>query len=388
MKIGFVSDKDPYKDKKSWSGTIYKLREAIEKAGYEVIWIKYDKDFNSLLSKIKTRLLTWYIKFSKKKVIGACYLGFFCKYFATKIERQGIYKKCDCLFFAGPSGGQIGLYLKKKIPYIYLADASYHLMENYYWFNLSPYFAKRAEEEEELATQQAWINIRSSQWAADGALKYCNASKESLYILEFGANIEDKDIIPTRPYNKGRLNIIFSGTEWHRKGGDIAIETTRILRENGYDAIIHIIGIKELPTKYVGINYIKNIGFLDKNNKKDYQKYIELWKSVHLLILPTRAECSAIVFSEAAAFGVPVFTYNTGGTGNYVIDGQNGYKMELSQGPQDFANKIESCIAKGELAQLSTGARDLYNEVLSWNIWSIKFRAIIEENKSTLPNII
>ena len=85
MKIGFVSDKDPYKDKKSWSGTIYKLREAIEKAGYEVIWIKYDKDFNSLLSKIKTRLLTWYIKFSKKKVIGACYLGFFCKYFATKI---------------------------------------------------------------------------------------------------------------------------------------------------------------------------------------------------------------------------------------------------------------------------------------------------------------
>ena len=62
--------------------------------------------------------------------------------------------------------------------------------------------------------------------------------------------------------------------------------------------------------------------------------------------------------------------------------------MELSQGPQDFANKIESCIAKGELAQLSTGARDLYNEVLSWNIWSIKFRAIIEENKSTLPNII
>lgn len=387
MKIGFVSDRDPYKDKKSWSGTTYKLREAIERAGYEIVWIKYDKEFNSLVPKIQQKLLAWYIKFSKRKIVGACYLGFFCKYFATTIEHQGLYNKCDCLFFAGPSGGQIALYLKKKIPYIYLADASYHLMENYYWFNLNSFFAKRAKEEEELATQHAWINIRSSQWAADGAVKYCNASKDNLYVLEFGANIDDKDIILTRPYHSGRLNIIFSGTEWDRKGGDIAIETTKILRSKGFDVVINIMGIKDLPTKYIGTDYIHNIGFLDKNKEDDYKKYIEIWKSSHLLILPTRAECAGIVFSEAAAFGVPVFTYNTGGIGNYVIDGKNGYKIELSQGPQDFANKIESCIANGELALLSTGARELYDETLSWNIWSKRFRTIIEENKSTLPNI-
>lgn len=387
MKIGFVSDKDPYKDKKSWSGTTYKLREAIEKAGYEIIWVKYDKDLNNLISKIKTKLLTWYIQISKKKVIGACYLGFFCKYFATQIEREGIYKQCDCLFFAGPSGGQIALYLKKKIPYIYLADANYHLMEDYYWFNLSSFFAKKAKAAEELATQQAWINIRSSQWAADGAMKYCNASKENLYVLEFGANIDDKDVIQTKPYHCGKLNIIFSGTEWYRKGGEIAVETTKILRDKGYEAVINIMGIKELPTEYTGLNYINNVGFLDKNDKNDYQKYIEIWKSAHLLILPTRAECAGIVFSEAAAFGVPVFTYNTGGIGNYVLDGKNGYKIELSQGAQDYSNIIESCIVNGEMAQLSKGARELYTSSLSWDIWSKKFRTIIEKNKSTLSNI-
>jgi glycosyltransferase involved in cell wall biosynthesis len=387
MKIGFVSDRDPYKDKKSWSGTTYKLREAIERAGNEIIWIKYDKDFNCFIPKIQQKLLAWYIKLSKKKVIGACYLGFYCKYFAATIERQGVYDKCDCLFFAGPSGGQIALYLKKKIPYIYLADANYHLMENYYWFNLSSFFAQRAKKEEELATQQAWINIRSSQWAADGAVKYCNAPKDNLYVLEFGANIDDNDIILTKPYHSGRLNIIFSGTDWDRKGGDIAIETTKILREKGYDAVINIMGIKELPTKYAEVDYINNIGFLDKNDENDYQKYIEIWKSAHLFILPTRAECAGIVFSEAAAYGVPVFTYNTGGIGNYVIDGKNGYKMELSQGPQDFANIIESCIVNGEIAQLSSCARELYNETLSWNVWSKKFRAIIEENQSALSKI-
>lgn len=41
QKIGFVADVDPFHDKKAWSGTIYKLCEAIQLAGYDVIWIPY-----------------------------------------------------------------------------------------------------------------------------------------------------------------------------------------------------------------------------------------------------------------------------------------------------------------------------------------------------------
>ena len=38
--IGYVSKSDPMSDRKAWSGTIYKMREAIERAGFIVIWIK------------------------------------------------------------------------------------------------------------------------------------------------------------------------------------------------------------------------------------------------------------------------------------------------------------------------------------------------------------
>ena len=39
--IGYVSLSDPYHDRAAWSGTTYKLRESIEKAGFKVIWIPY-----------------------------------------------------------------------------------------------------------------------------------------------------------------------------------------------------------------------------------------------------------------------------------------------------------------------------------------------------------
>ena len=387
MKIGFVSDINPYTDKTSWSGTVYKLRESIEKTGHEVVWVKFDKKLDDFHSRIRLQLLTWYMKYSHKNVIGTCYLDFFCRYFAKTMEKDGTYKTCDCLFFAGPSGGQIALYLRKKIPYIYLADANYHLMENYYWFNLSPYFARKAKKEEELATQQAWINIRSSQWAADGAIRDCHADKSRVFVLEFGPNVDQQDITIVPAYTSGPLNLIFSGTDWVRKGGQTAVETTQTLRNMGYDAVLHIVGIKELPKQYQNLAYIKNVGFLNKTDPTDYKKYVNMWKKAHLLLLPTRAECSAIVYSEAAAYGIPVFTYNTGGTGNYVIDGLNGYKLDLSEDATAFAHKIKACIEEKEMENLARGAQEIYKRALSWERWSERFKTIIESKKHEISAI-
>ena len=47
--IGFVSMDDPFHNRVAWSGTVYKLREAIEMAGFEVKWIPYNTHFKSKL---------------------------------------------------------------------------------------------------------------------------------------------------------------------------------------------------------------------------------------------------------------------------------------------------------------------------------------------------
>ena len=38
-KIGFISPTDPNSDQRFWSGTHYRVCEAIKKAGFEVVWI-------------------------------------------------------------------------------------------------------------------------------------------------------------------------------------------------------------------------------------------------------------------------------------------------------------------------------------------------------------
>ena len=78
------------------------------------------------------------------------------------------------------------------------------------------------------------------------------------------------------------------GIDWQRKGGDIAIETCRILNNQGIKSMIHIIGPVEVPESCKNIPYIEFIGFLNKNNQCDYERIIQYMSSSDILLLPTK----------------------------------------------------------------------------------------------------
>lgn len=171
---------------------------------------------------------------------------------------------------------------------------------------------------------------------------------------------------------------MFSGVDWERKGGEIAVDTVVQLNKAGIRATLHVAGIRELPQKHRDNPYVNNIGFLNKNIPEQYDRYVRLWQQTDILLLPTRAECSAIVYCEAAAYGIPVFTTDTGGISNYVENGVNGYRLPLSGTGADFAGKIRECIRMQELPGMSENARKLYKRKLSWSAWSSHFARIIE----------
>lgn len=261
-------------------------------------------------------------------------------------------------------------YRKFNKPIIYYTDANFKIMVDYYWYNLPKWIIQQGNETERLGIQNSYINIRASKWAADSVVNDYNGNPNRNYVIEFGANIEDKDIFHIKPYTKGTLNILFSGVDWTRKGAKIAIDTVRLLNERGITSKLLLVGLTDIPRQYINLPYIENIGFLNKNYPDQYQKYIDTIKRSHIFLLPTRAECAGIVFSESSAYGLPIFTYNTGGIGNYVIDGVNGYKLPLTADGNDFANTIITCIKNNELEKLSHGGIKLFNEKLNWNAWA------------------
>lgn len=370
MKIGYISPVNPFYDKKEWSGTFYNVYHALQKAGYEVEWIGYKN--NTIYQNI---LRTLYKVYHLGKVKTA-YWEKIGQLKANSIKKDlGQY---DLIFV--PAQSEIVACLKTETPIVYYSDATIPLMVNYYWFNFSKKVIELSEETERKALNNSAIKMFSSKWAANSAIKFYKQSMESVKVLPFGANLPNEKINSNYSYQKGKvLNILFSGVDWGRKGGKIAVETVKKLIGDGYNAKLFICGVKNLDKKIAENDFIVNLGFLDKNDPEELDKYVSVWKKTDLFLLPTRAECAGIVFSEAAAFGVPVITTDTGGISDYVKNDFNGYRLKLSDNQDVYASKIESLIDNNKLNELSTGALEMYKHKISWEAWVKKFNEIVKE---------
>lgn len=370
--IGYIHESDPFHDRKAWSGTIFKIREAIENAGFNVIWIP------CRIPVIKDLLFKSYIKLRYGKTAITTHNPYVYKELAKSIDKALI-EKCDYIFF--PGGVQLSIFLNFRKPIIYYSDATIHILLDYYFHNQPKAIITEAEKYEALGIKRADLCIMSSDWAINSVIHDYHYPKEKTKVLEFGPNLDIKDLHNQYKTPSNQLNILLSGVDYVRKGGAIAIETTKLLRNKGINAVLTIVGMKNIPKEKQKLSFVKIVGFLNKNIEKDYNEYINIWRNSHILLLPTQAECSAIVYCEAAAFGIPVFTYETGGVSNYVLDRISGRCLVRSSSATNFANAIIEALNNNKLKEYSEGQLQLYHSKLNWEIWSQRFKNIMSEQK-------
>lgn len=303
VKIGFINLNSPL-DRKASSGTTFQMCQALKRIGADIVWLQPKHNFFYKLVNLffKVLAVSTHTKILRDHTIPL-----------AKIESKSLKKrdieKCDILFapFASTS-----LYaLKTGKPIIYLSDATFAVMVDYYFKGLVSWNVKQANKIEQTALLKATHAIYASQWAYNSAIQDYNADKSRIHVIEFGANIDEQNIIPHQFSYKGRLDLLFLGVDWIRKGGDIAVEATRYLNDNGIPTTLHIVGIPNLNNDIANLPYVKNYGFLNKNNPDDYNQLVSIIQQSHCLLLPTTAECAGIVFCESSANGIPIFTYNT-----------------------------------------------------------------------------
>lgn len=368
--IGYVSVANPFEDRKAWSGTIFKIREGLENAGYNVVWIPIKLGFLYRFANILSRFI--YGKGPREH-------GNFLTWIRAVSTSWELIGTCDNLFFPGDC--QITKYRKVDKPIIYYSDATFKQMIGYYWKDLSGLLLREGDRNERIANDNSTIIIKSSHWAINSVVTDYQQKTSKCHVLEFGANIDERDIVKTDIYHGGPVNILFSGVEWERKGADIAIDTVKELNRKGVEAKLFLVGIKEenIPEKYKNISCVDYIGFLNKNIPEQYQKLITIMGRCNLFLLPTKAECAGIVLCEASAFGLPIFTFDTGGIGNYVIDGMNGYKLTMDADANAFATKIKEAIETNELLKLREGCLNFYEEKLNWKAWANNFKKLMND---------
>lgn len=373
LKVGFISPVDPFSNRKGWSGTYYSTRVALENIGCKVTWISYKNE--GFLLKISSFL---YKLLYGRGSTNHFRLNSFLK--ARTIDKN--LDDFDFIFVPGQSEVIAGL--KTSTPIIYYTDATVPLMNNYYWFGYSNRGIREAIKVEKKASHKTLLNIYASSWAKESAIKEYGISENRAIVLPFGAGLDKSDlaserVLTTKEKRKNSINIIFSGVDWKRKGGDIAVKTVEKLNRDGYKAKLYICGIKNLDINIKKEPYVSYIGFLNKEIPEQYKKYVETYRNSDILLLPTRAECAGIVFNEASAFGIPSLTTNTGGIADYVKNGINGERLPLGANYEEYAKKIEEWIDNDYLGLLSKGARKVYEETNSWEAWGKTFEGLINK---------
>lgn len=374
LQIGFLSEFDPM-DRKASSGTNFKCAEELSRLG-TLFWIPCKK---TLFGKISGRISFLINKFLKKN------------YFVRMTKRGA------SLCFSIPHTAELNKYdviiaffcssvlskIETSTPVVYLSDATFPVLIDYYpaYSNISKKHKSQILNMEKCAYSKAAKLVLASDWAASGA-KILGVNQDKIEVIEYGANLDNEDIEKSQnasaKISRENVNCLFLGVDWKRKGGQIAVEAVNWLNRNGVKAKLNIVGCN--PTNDVANNpNIDNLGFLNKNIPADYNKLIETISTSDILLLPTKAECAGIVFAESSAYGLPIFTYDTGGVPNYVINGINGYRLPMGASGDEFGKRIKETLSKQELSNLAEGGKRLYEEKLNWTCWRNRMEIIIKD---------
>lgn len=374
MKIGFAARYDPT-DKKTWSGTSYYTLQQLKKYGEVEI-------FQYKLPKLLQEWLTTQKSFNQKlfkKQTAVEFLKAYAKYFSKQLTNNLKKRPVDILFVSASS--QLIAYIKTDIPIIYMTDATFQQLQGYYPYfsNLASYNTRQGIELDKYAFQKACHCMLASDWNKNSAVNDYGIGANKISVVPCGANL---DIIPSadeiNQKATGSCNLLFLGVEWDRKGGDIALKAFHQLKQKGVNTSLYIIGCVP-PYDVTGDEGVTVIPFLDKNKEEDFQQLHKIFLQTDFLLLPTRAECAGVVFSEASAYGIPSITTDTGGVTTYIKEGINGYKLPIKAKGEEYADQIIKVMDDPNgITALKQSSRTYYEKQLAWELWGRRFDEIAQ----------
>jgi glycosyltransferase involved in cell wall biosynthesis len=118
---------------------------------------------------------------------------------------------------------------------------------------------------------------------------------------------------------------------------------------------------------------------------EDGKKLIhKLISNAHFLILPTRADCSPIVFAEFNSYGIPCLTTKVGGIPTLIKDGVNGKLFSLDATPDEYSEYILSLFK--DYNRYKTLARNSYQEYKNRLNWEVSSKKLFELLKQVIKN--
>lgn len=255
-----------------------------------------------------------------------------------------------------------------NMPYLHVTDATPAFLRDVYGWAVP----KTADACEARVVSQAAQTVYSSEIMAARAAANLGLATPRVTSVPFGINLETSPgRCPEKP-PLTPLNLLFVGLDWVRKGGDIAVATLNELRCMGYNARLTIVGRK--PQMDLSHPAIEFVGFLDKNKPAQAAKLAKLYTQSHVMLLPSRGDCTPMVVGEAMAHGTPVLATDTGGVSTLL--GDTGILMAPFTSPHGWALAVLA-LCDDDYALQSRDSYERAHQVLTWDHWADRIADIL-----------
>jgi glycosyltransferase involved in cell wall biosynthesis len=235
---------------------------------------------------------------------------------------------------------------------------------------------------ERAALERVALAVYSSEWAARTAVESYGLSEDRLAIVPMGANMADPGAV-ARERDPGVCRLLLVGRGWERKGVDLAIATTELLRERGVPAVLDVVG-STVPSGVEVPPFVTVHGALEKDDPGAAKRLADLYQRATFFVLPTRADCNPVVLAEAQAHGVPVVTSDVGGNLAMVLPNRSGYALPLA----GFAARATEVMAAAwsseeRYAELRRQARAFFEETINWGSAVANLLTVLEQRGLT-----
>ena len=376
LKVAYLSPRDP-RSKLSWSGTMFYMNESMmQNVGEVYVLGPYDPPVITFILKVYRKIL----KFLFRKNFNFAYSSLLTFSAARFFDRQ--IKSCNPDVIVAVSSTPFTSKLRTSLPIIIIDDINFSQLLNYYdnYSNLPDRSIKIGHELTSKAYKKSAAVVFSSEWSKKSTIDVYDIPEEKIHVISFGANL-DKIADRSEALHKkisGEVKLLFIGVDWYRKGGYIAFEALKDLNSQNIPVTLTVCGC--VPPDKFRHDKMKIIPFLNKNNPEDFTQLFKIYLETHFLIIPTRADCTPIVFCEANSFGVPVVTTDTGGVSAVIEDGINGILHQVDDDGFKYAETIKYYYnnpkAYNELVQNS---RNTFENRLNWISWGHSIKKLSEK---------
>ena len=387
LRLGILSNGDP-DSVRTWSGVPYSVKQALTPWFEEVVylpsptvpWLTLSKAINHRVHRLlKRRFIAEWLTSNAKHHAKSIR--------AAVRDAAAAGRPIDALLAVGVDQ-QIAHLDDLDVPIIHHSDATFRGIAEYYstFSDLWKFGFRQGDEINRRALENADLSIYPARWSSDSAVRDYGIAPEKVMTVPYGSNVLDP---PTRKEvldyaRRDRCRLLWVGVEWERKGGQLTYDAMVELNRRGIDAEMVLVGAA--PPASCDHPKLTVHGFLSKQVPAEYELYKKLWRDAAFFTLPTRGETFGMVFSEAAANGLPSIATVTGGVPDAVEDGVSGRLLPLEAKADDYADVIEEIWNdRPRYEAMIRSTRDRYERVLNWDAWAAtvapRIAAVVEARR-------